>query len=254
MDQHRQHLFIVARDRSEVYGSLNRNFTGMEGVEVVLDRRQVERRLGVEGVGVERRRDERRTHQMDADLNSLGFAVMSGPRAARPRALRVASISETAYFLADVPLFKDFTLGELAAVAGQLGEQTLKQGQVLFYEGERGEEMFLVRHGTISISKALAGGAQKLLAVLARRDFFGEMSLFSRLPRSATARAESDAILIGLDRETLQYLLETNQRGAVAFLAATVQEFIERLRHTNDLAAEVTRWGLEPIGLDVESQ
>lgn len=249
-----QRLFIVARERSEVYGSLNRNFTGVEGVEVVLDRRQVERRRGAEGVGVEQRRDERRTHQMDADLNSLGFAVVSGPRAAKPRAPRVASIGETAHFLAEMPLFKDFTLGELAAVAGQLGEQTLKQGQVLFYEGERGEEMFLIRHGTIGISKEVAGGAQKLLAVLARRNFFGEMSLFIRLPRSATARAESDAILLALDRETLQHLLETNPRGAVAFLVATVQEFIERLRLTNDLVAEVTRWGLEPIGLDVESQ
>ncbi len=250
----RQSLFIAARDRSEVYGSLKRNFTGVEGVEVILDRRQGERRRGGEVLGVERRRGDRRTHKIDADLNSLGFAVVSGPRAVTPPAPRVVSITETTYFLADVPLFKDFTIAELAAVASQLGERTLKQGQVLFYEGERGEEMFLVRHGTVVISKAVAGAAQKVLTVLGPADFFGEMSLFSRLPRSATVRAESDGTLLVLDRETVQHLFETNPRAAVGFLAAMVQEFIERLRRTNDLVVEVTRWGLEPIGLDVERQ
>lgn len=250
----RQHLFIAARDRSEVYGSLKRNFTGVEAVEVILDRREGERRRGVDVVGVERRRGDRRTHKIDADLNSLGFAVMTGPRAATPRAPRVASITETTYFLADVPLFKDFTIAELAAVASQLGEQTLKQGQVLFYEGERGEEMFLVRHGTVVISRAVAGGAEKVLAALGPGDFFGEMSLLSRLPRSATVRGESDAILLVLDRGAVQHLLETNRQAAVGFLAAMVQVFIERLRRTNDLVVEVTRWGLEPVGLDVKAQ
>lgn len=250
----RQHLFIAARDRAEVYGSLKRNFTGVEAVEVIPDRRQRERRRGVEVLGVERRRGDRRTHKIDADLNALGFAVVSGPRAAMPHAPRVASITETTYFVADVPLFKDFTIAELAAVASQLGEQTLKRGQVLFYEGERGEEMFLVRDGTVVISKAVAGGSEKVLAVMRRGDFFGEMSLFSQLPRSATVRAESDAILLVLDRGAVQHLFETNPRAAVGFLAAMVQEFVERLRRTNDLVVEVTRWGLEPVGLDVESK
>jgi CRP-like cAMP-binding protein len=133
-------------------------------------------------------------------------------------------------------------------------ERPLRRGQVLFREGEVGEEMFVVLRGSIVISKPVTGRVEQVLARIGPGDFFGEMSLFDRSPRSATIQAESDATLLALDREAMRRLTEQSPRAAAAFFHALVQVFIERLRASGDLVAEVTRWGLEATGLDLDSR
>jgi CRP-like cAMP-binding protein len=80
------------------------------------------------------------------------------------------------------------------------------------------------------------------------------MALFDRAPRSATVQADSDATLLALDRQHLEHLIEVNPRAAVEFFEALVHVFIDRLRATGELVAEVTRWGLEATGLDIEAR
>jgi CRP-like cAMP-binding protein len=93
-----------------------------------------------------------------------------------------------------------------------------------------------------------------VLARVGPGDFFGEMSLFDRSPRSATVQADSDTTLLVLDREALTRLTELSPRAAAAFFHALVQVFIQRLRESGDLVAEVTRWGLEATGLDMDAR
>jgi CRP-like cAMP-binding protein len=116
--------------------------------------------------------------------------------------------------------------------------------------------MFLVRHGVIVVSKAVTGPVEQVLARMGPGNFFGEMSLFDRAPRSATIQADSDSdvTLLVLDRVSLEALIDANPRAAASFFHALVQVFIERLRASTDLIAEVTRWGLEATGLDVDSR
>ncbi len=162
--------------------------------------------------------------------------------------------AQTAEFLKTVRLFREFEAGNLLALAQRLRERALRKGQVLFREGDQGQEMFLVSRGTILVSKAVTGRVEQLLARMGPGDFFGEMSLFDRSPRSATIQAESDAVLLALDRENLNALVQVNPRAAVSFFEALVQVFIKRLRDSGELVAEVTRWGLEATGLDMESR
>jgi CRP-like cAMP-binding protein len=166
----------------------------------------------------------------------------------------VVSSDEIHAFLKDVRLFKDVAAPELGILAQSLRERPLKKNQVLFREGDAGDEMFLVRRGSIVISKGVTGRVEQVLARIGPGDFFGEMSLFDRSPRSATVQGESDAELLVLDRDTLTRLTEQSPRAAAAFFESLVQVFIERLRASGDLVAEVTRWGLEATGLDVESR
>ena len=82
-------------------------------------------------------------------------------------------------------------------LGASLRERALKRGQVLFREGDSGEEMFLVRRGSIVISKPVTGRVEQVLARIGPGDFFGEMSLFDRSPRSATVQADSDVDAAG---------------------------------------------------------
>lgn len=166
----------------------------------------------------------------------------------------MSSPVETAIFLREVRLFTGIAEPELGALAATLRERPLKRGQILFREGEDGEEMFIVLRGSIVISKPVTGRVEQVLARIGPGDFFGEMSLFDRSPRSATVQADSDVTLLVLDREAMRRLTELSPRAAAAFFHALVQVFIERLRASGDLVAEVTRWGLEATGLDMDGR
>jgi len=166
----------------------------------------------------------------------------------------VTSPAQTLAFLREVRLFKNIAEPELGAVAASLRERNLKRGQVLVREGEAGEEMFVVLRGSMVISKAVTGRVEQVLARIGPGDFFGEMSLFDRSPRSATVQADSEASVLALDREAMRRLTEVSPRAAAAFFHALVQVFIERLRASGDLVAEVTRWGLEATGLDMDGR
>ena len=166
----------------------------------------------------------------------------------------MASSAETVAFLREVRLFKDVAVPELSVLGASLRERALKRGQVLFREGDVGEEMFLVRQGSIVISKPVTGRVEQVLARIGPGDFFGEMALFDHSPRSATVQSDSESSLLVLDREGLRRLTEESPRAAAAFFQALVQVFIERLRASGDLVAEVTRWGLEATGLDLEAR
>lgn len=164
----------------------------------------------------------------------------------------MAQLPETAAFLKTVRLFREFDEPELLAFAARLRPVTLRKGQVLFREDAPGQEMFVVRRGTIVISKAVTGRVEQVLNREEAGSFFGEMSLFDHAPRSATAQAETDAELLALDRDNLNLLIEVNPRAAADFFHSLVHVFMARLRASSNLVAEATRWGLEATGLDVE--
>lgn len=162
--------------------------------------------------------------------------------------------ADTVAFLRNMRLFRNVDNADLATFARSLREQPLRRGQVLFREGDHGDEMFLVRAGSIVVSKGVTGRVEQVLARMGPGDFFGEMALFDRSPRSATIQADTDVTLLLLDRDALARLTADSPRAAAAFFQSLVHVFIDRLRASGDLVAEVTRWGLEATGLDVESR
>ena len=155
-------------------------------------------------------------------------------------------------FLRTILLFKEISEPDLHALWPWLREKRLRAGEVLFRDGDAGSEMFLVRSGTIVISKPITGRVEQVLERIGPGDFFGEMSLFDQQPRSATIQAETPSALLSLSGEDLDRLMQASPRAASHFFHRLVQEFIRRLRRNNELVAEVTRWGLESTGLDVE--
>lgn len=149
-------------------------------------------------------------------------------------------------------LFKDLADSHLDALSQRLTERRLRKGEVLFRDGDPGDELFLIREGIIVISKPVLGRVEQVLARLGAGEFFGEMALFDRAPRSATVQAEVDAVLLSLDRGNLQELIEASPSAAAEFFHQLVKVFIRRLRDSGNLVAEITRWGLEATGLDVD--
>jgi CRP-like cAMP-binding protein len=109
-------------------------------------------------------------------------------------------------------------------------------GTVLFEEGDPGSRMYVLRAGRVKISKRI-GGAEILLAVLGPGDFFGEMALLEKLPRTATATVVEDARLIEVDETTFESLVRRSSEISVRLLRRLSERLREADRQIQSLLA-----------------
>jgi putative ABC transport system ATP-binding protein len=80
----------------------------------------------------------------------------------------------------------------------------LKAGEVLFEQGTMGELIYIVAEGDLEIVRELPSGATEILKVVKRGDYFGEIGPVFHLPRNATARACTDATVVGYTVRTFR--------------------------------------------------
>jgi len=112
------------------------------------------------------------------------------------------------------------------------------KGTVLFNEGDEGEEMFIIRSGRVSIKKRVAHG-DITVAVLEKGDFFGEMALLERIPRTAGAEMAEDGDLIVIGSDVFGDMVKNNPEIAVRML----RKYSLRLRETTRQLEEVSKGG-----------
>ncbi len=101
-------------------------------------------------------------------------------------------------------------------------------GHVLFHEGDDGDDMYIIQSGRVAIKKKVKEG-DTTLAVLEKGDFFGEMAILERMPRSATAEVIEEGDLIVISGETFGDMIKANPEIAVRML----RKQSIRLRETN---------------------
>ena len=155
--------------------------------------------------------------------------------------------------LREINLLKDLEEPQLIALWPRLRERRLRKNEVLFREGDPGEEMFFIRTGIILVSKVVSGRVEQILSRLQAGDVFGEMSVFGDEPiRTATIQAETESSLLSLDKRSINDFIEANPKDAARLFQQLVVVLIRRLVQSSQLVSEVTRWGLEATGLDAD--
>jgi putative ABC transport system ATP-binding protein len=73
----------------------------------------------------------------------------------------------------------------------------LLAGETLFEQGVMGDLIYVVTEGDIEMIRELPGGDEELLKVAATGDYFGEIGPLFHMPRAASARARTDATVVG---------------------------------------------------------
>lgn len=102
-----------------------------------------------------------------------------------------------------IPLFRDFSDGEVLLLLKHAKVQNVLQNQVIFREKDPGTSMYLIMQGEVKIHRRTPGGADQVIAMLPAGAYFGEMAIIDGSPRSAQASARVDTQLMALDEETL---------------------------------------------------
>ena len=73
----------------------------------------------------------------------------------------------------------------------------VKAGEVLFEQSTMGELIYVVSKGEFELVHELADGGEELVKVAGPGDYFGEIGVLFHMPRAASARARTDATVVG---------------------------------------------------------
>jgi CRP-like cAMP-binding protein len=117
--------------------------------------------------------------------------------------------------LKSVPLFAGCTKSELKQLASSTDEVDLREGYVLMREGRPGREFFVMIDGNVRVT-----ANDKKIADLSGGDWFGEIALLTKVPRTATITATSDVRALVLTDRSFRRVVETMPSIALKVLAS----------------------------------
>ncbi len=127
---------------------------------------------------------------------------------------------------------------ELRLLAKYSQEEHFPPNGLVFAEGERGDNLYIVVDGSIRISRMVPGMGEECLSILERGEVFGEMALIDDQPRSADARAHvHGSTVFSISRSLLEEVLSMDPDAAVQFLTSLCRLLCRRLRAMNERLA-----------------
>ncbi|PIE02264.1 MAG: hypothetical protein CSA81_07805 [Acidobacteria bacterium] len=106
------------------------------------------------------------------------------------------------------PLFRNISEGDLSAFIHGLGLRSYEPGEIIFTEGEPGHSLMVLASGSLRVYVKNKDARNEQVRTLEEGAFFGEISLLTGKPRTATIIAGSYTELLELDQPTLTRISE----------------------------------------------
>ena len=137
---------------------------------------------------------------------------------------------------------------EVEMDSGELG-RNYEDGDVIFREDEPGDCMYYISKGKVNISRNSTEGAVHI-ATLGEGEIFGEMSLFDRLPRSATATASGETTLLTIDKK--KFFTSVSRDPTLAFKILEAMSMRTRRLNAEYIKARDKKFEILQVALDLD--
>ncbi len=147
------------------------------------------------------------------------------------------SVIDRIIFLKEVPFFQELPVEQLKALASLCEEKFFEKNATIFKNGDPGGALYLVVNGRVGVEQERRAGSFVRLADVNAYSYFGEAEFFDASPRSTSAIAARDTLVLQLRREPVLELIRQNPNLALELINALSQ----RLRANNQRYAEQTR-------------
>jgi len=132
--------------------------------------------------------------------------------------------------LSRVPVFATLAEPDLGRVAAVAVTRRFAPQHVIFREGDTGDTCYVVRSGSVSIRREHMDGRTLALAELRSGAIFGELSMFGRETRSATAEALETTALVAILSGDFRRVIKSSPDIALTMLEALA----DRVRRANE--------------------
>ena len=133
------------------------------------------------------------------------------------------------------PLFTGLSQPAAMALVDQMAPVRLDRGEQVFAESEPGDRLYVVAEGKVKLVRRSSDGRENLLNVVGPGEMLGELSLFDPGPRTSSAVAVTDTVVLELDRD--QFTAWLAQHPSVA--THLLQALARRLRRTTEAHADL---------------
>ncbi len=143
---------------------------------------------------------------------------------------------EALHSLRAIPLFANVKDVDLEVIASHMIERRYPRHATVVEEGLPGDYMYVIREGRVKVTKLSEDGREKILRFLGEGDFFGEMALLDRAPRSASVETLVDSRMFALSRNDFL----ASMRSSPDLAMAVVQELTRRLREAGEHASSLS--------------
>lgn len=164
--------------------------------------------------------------------NITCICVQYGRRGAPPAHPSQVTATTKMETLKKIPLFASLNFKEMAQILEVAQVRNIPCGIEIMKEGGTGEDMYIILKGKVDV---VAGGNK--VAELKPGNFFGEMSLIDRSPRSASIIATTECKMLRITRSELFPLLKREARIGLKVFWSFLQNMNKRLRDNDKIVA-----------------
>jgi hypothetical protein len=159
-----------------------------------------------------------------------------------PRAAALVPDSDRVAWIEAVDLFAALSVVDRAMLAGASRDRLYGAGQTVVQQGEMGDSMFVVGRGSARVT--ISPGATEV-ATVSPGGYFGEMSLLTGQPRTATVSAITDCVLLEISADDFRRIALA-QPAVLEQVTAVVAERLASLTRSRDTAAATGTTGEAP--------
>lgn len=136
--------------------------------------------------------------------------------------------------LKDIQLFLGLKPAAIKLLEQCAKEMSFNANDVIFRQGERSDEIYLVRKGSVRIMLPMQQGKSKHLATFSRGDFFGDMTFIDNTIRSTDAIAVAPTDLYVISRAAFNHMLIDHPDIKTIVFERLALALARRLRLTDD--------------------
>ena len=141
--------------------------------------------------------------------------------------------------------FKELTEKDYGDMAEGFSTKTFNDGEKIVEEGDSSnQDMYLIASGSACTELRTEGEVDKAkINILKPGHIFGEVSLVSDMPRSATVIATASTEVLVLNKQKFNELVKINSHLGSVVYKAIASLLANRIRHTNDMLKHTILWG-----------
>ena len=134
-----------------------------------------------------------------------------------------------------VPFLAALSSADRRWLADRVRRRHFEKNDIVFQKDDPGQSLFIIETGQVRIYMPGVQGTDLTLTVMGPGEFFGDLSLLDGRPRSASASAIVETILLTIERNDFTSLIRARPDAALAILA----EISKRVRETDQMASDL---------------